>query len=498
VQNHEVCRETLSGALVDETVPPTLPTRILDIGPDGSKNFRLIETNGGVGYYAALSHCWGPSHKRPIMTTLANYQDRKTSIPWPTIPKAYQDAILAVRELGLSYIWIDSLCIVQDDHSDWLTESAKMGDVYKFARITIAASHASDSSQGCFYERPELPLAIELPIPYKRRELEGSIFATAMQSEYADISPEFGVLASRAWATQEWLLSRRMIFYTRGCVVWSCKVITQRETGGSFHTTARNPKWKFIVEKYSARLLTNSADRIIALEGVRREFQKSTNDTYWFGIWRNAMPDQLLWYSTVPAQRSRNPLHIPTWSWASTMHGIRFVSIKKTKNVCKGIRFDDEKRILTILGQLKKVPKITLSEANDQSQYEASLDSLTSARYKTFREELRYGQMPGIVCSLCTIASETIGWGLLDEGCSPASVLDLHCLALMTKRSTLVDLGSTTRGSQRSSQLDWQEDWALLLQKSAISDHAFVRVGVGKIFWRSWFHNEAIQQVRIL
>ncbi|KAF2493969.1 HET-domain-containing protein, partial [Lophium mytilinum] len=319
VQNHEVCRETLSGALVDETAPPVLPTRILEIGPDDSRDPRLIETHGSTGYYAALSHCWGPPHKRPIMTTSENYEERKAGIPWNTIPKAYQHAIIAAREISLTYIWIDSLCIVQNNREDWLRESTKMGDVYESARLTIAASHASDSSQGCFYERPELPEAVELSIAYRSRdgELSGSVFATAMHSDYADISPEFGVLASRAWATQEWLLSRRMIFYTRGCIVWSCKVITQRETGGSFHTTARNPKWKFIVEKYSARFLTNAGDRLIALEGLRREIQKRTKDTYWFGIWKNATPDQLLWYSVEPADRLLSPLEIPTWSWAS-------------------------------------------------------------------------------------------------------------------------------------------------------------------------------------
>ncbi|KAF2812972.1 HET-domain-containing protein [Mytilinidion resinicola] len=111
VQNHQICRETLSRALVDETTPPVLPTRILDIWPGNSRDPRLIETHGSTGYYAALSHCWPPPHKRPIMTTLENYEDRKAGIPWATIPLAYQHAIVAAREIGLTYLWIDSLCI---------------------------------------------------------------------------------------------------------------------------------------------------------------------------------------------------------------------------------------------------------------------------------------------------------------------------------------------------------------------------------------------------
>ncbi|KAF2812983.1 uncharacterized protein BDZ99DRAFT_556073 [Mytilinidion resinicola] len=302
-----------------------------------------------------------------------------------------------------------------------------------------------------------------------------------MHSNYADISPEFGVLASRAWATQEWLLSGRMIFYTKGCIVWSCKVITQRKTGGSFLTTARNLKWKLIVEIYSSRFLTNASDRLIALECLRREIQKKTKDTYWFGIWKNATSDQLV------------------WSWASTMHGVRSLSIKKAKNVCNGIRFDDEKRILTILSQLKKVSKITPMVSTDQSPYDSISDRLASARYETFREELRYEQTSGMVGSLRTESDEIIGWDLLDEGCSTASISEMYCLALMTRKSDLVHPTETTRSvSKRTAHSGWQEDWVLLLQELPMSDHAYVRVGAGKVFWKSWFHDEAVQRVRIL
>ncbi|OAL47295.1 HET-domain-containing protein, partial [Pyrenochaeta sp. DS3sAY3a] len=295
-----------------------LPTRVVYVGPPNKAiSPRLVETQGKRGHYVALSHCWGrPSH-RPLITTKTTLLDHLTAIAWEVIPRTYQDAISATHRLGFEYIWIDSLCIIQDSHADWLSESKRMGDVYQHARLTIAASHAADSSQPCFFPRgPALP-AIELPHVTPAGETAGSMFASLLPTDYHAISPEFGTLAYRAWGTQEWLLSRRMVFYTAGCLVWSCKVISQRETGGSFHSTARNPRWKIIVEKYSARLLTKPTDRLIALEGIRSALgTKNPDDTYCFGLWKNSMPDQLLWYCLKPAERSKSALHLPTWTWA--------------------------------------------------------------------------------------------------------------------------------------------------------------------------------------
>jgi hypothetical protein len=113
------------------------------------------------------------------------------------------------------------------------------------------------------------------------------MYASVLSTDYVSICPESGALAFRAWATQEWLLSRRIIFLTAGSLVWSCKTISQRETGASFHSTARNPRWENLVEKYSARQLTIQADRLVALEGIRNELvKKRGEDTYCLGLWK--------------------------------------------------------------------------------------------------------------------------------------------------------------------------------------------------------------------
>ncbi|KAF2182505.1 HET-domain-containing protein [Zopfia rhizophila CBS 207.26] len=452
IVQHEACRKTFSGAVIDESSPPILPSRIIDVGfPDGEVAPRLIETKGMTGIYVALSHCWGPAHKRPLMTTQSTLQDHLAGIPWDTIPKTYQDAITVTRRIGIQYIWIDSLCIIQDSHSDWLHESKLMGAVYEYARLTLAASHASDSSQGCFLARPQPPSAIELPHISQTGEHGGPIFAESMPTDYTLISPEFGPLASRAWATQEWLLSRRMIFYTAESLVWSCKVITQRETGGSFHSTGRNHRWKIIIERYSARLLTNAGDRLMALEGLRTEMGKRRgNDVYCYGLWKNSMPDQLLWYCIQPAERAKSPLGLPSWSWASTVHGVRFLDIKKAKNATEGIQFNEAKGNLIIRSRLNKAPKIIFPYMIQSSDGTPLISSNVVGGVQS-------GLPSAMTCAVCAEEDAVLGWGVLDEG-QVQHCHDIFCVLLMSKRVLI--------RQPPVSRISYQEELVLLLQKS--------------------------------
>lgn len=136
-----------------------LPTRVLDmsalpgqnqmLGKHHSwrelfqeKNCKLLQTaDGQTGRYAALSYCWGADV--PSTTTTINLQAHKSAIGLSTLPQTLQDAILVVRWLGIGYIWIDCLCILQDSKADWEHESARMADVYSNAYITIAASQST-------------------------------------------------------------------------------------------------------------------------------------------------------------------------------------------------------------------------------------------------------------------------------------------------------------------------------------------------------------------
>jgi hypothetical protein len=120
-----------------------LPTRVIDVGlssPECPKPFLLCSHELG-GRYAALSHCWGtPSPSNPgFKTETHNYDQVRAGIVFESLPALFQDAVLTTWKLGIQYLWIDSICIIQDSKGDWETESAKMGSVYRNAYVTIVA-----------------------------------------------------------------------------------------------------------------------------------------------------------------------------------------------------------------------------------------------------------------------------------------------------------------------------------------------------------------------
>ncbi len=253
-----------------------------------------------------------------------------------------------------------------------------------------------------------------------------------------------------------------MVFYTAGCIAWSCKVVSQRETGASFHATARNSRWKNLVEKYSARLLTKQKDRLIALAGVKSALAvKRPDDVYCFGIWKNSMPDQLLWYCLQPDERSNSELQLPTWTWASTCHGIRFLDIKGAKNACSGFRFDETTSSLIVHGALRKSVRLSpfVMTAMPQLPFEALLrDTVPADMLYTLHAE----------------KDSVVGACVLDEGV-PLDT-NIYCLRLMSRMSPSKDLEKAS------------EEWVLCLRR--IHDYAdeYERVGVGKIITSvPWF-----------
>ncbi|KAJ9644074.1 hypothetical protein H2199_003942 [Coniosporium tulheliwenetii] len=170
---------------IDDTAQPEMPRRVLDVSDE---KVRLIDTSldgePRTGHYAALSHCWGP--KQLLTTTQATFRSRIDGIAFEDLPRTFQDAVTVTRTLCLRYIWIDSLCIVQDSHQDWLTESAKMGTVYQDASIVIAASGASEGSEGCFIPRTNIAEPIKLPFCLDDDAVSGYMFASLLPDEGND------------------------------------------------------------------------------------------------------------------------------------------------------------------------------------------------------------------------------------------------------------------------------------------------------------------------
>lgn len=219
-----------------------LPKRVLLIQADehGEINVRLIEPRAGLeSAYIALSHCWGSS--QPCVTAHATREDgestldhRKAGISWDSLPKTFQDAITLTSLLGISFIWIDSLCIIQNDQEDWATESAKMADIYEHASLTLSATVSAGDSYGCFPESFSTSRSLPVSLPEDVGTCEIAVrkpishWDTFGQSESHARFP----LMSRGWAFQERLLSRRVLHFSESELVWECRELSTCECGG--------------------------------------------------------------------------------------------------------------------------------------------------------------------------------------------------------------------------------------------------------------------------
>jgi len=135
------------------TISRLLPTRVLDVGVEGrSHDIKLITLGTEEVKYIALSHCWGDS-RSILTTTKLTLKPRQQNIEFNDLPRTFQDAVQITRALDVRYLWIDSLCIVQDDEDDWQVESGRMAEIYLGSYLTVAATGSADSSGGCFFRR---------------------------------------------------------------------------------------------------------------------------------------------------------------------------------------------------------------------------------------------------------------------------------------------------------------------------------------------------------
>ena len=304
----------MSGGMIDESCEPVLPNRVLDLGQEPTQTIKLLENNFRRGHYCALSHCWGSPKKHPIRTTSNTLKDHLEGIKFKVLPRTFQDAVTVTRAIGVRYLWIDCLCIVQDDRNDWKKEAAVMGSIYERALMTIAASGAQDSTKGCFISKSSDLSSVS--IPYYSGSKATSVLDCFYAHQVFDCSPSWGPLKERGWVVQEWRLSRRMVHFTEGGLSWKCKEEETDELGNHMDMQ-EYPDWDLMITRYSEAKFTFEADRLIALQGLATEMQKARKDRYCFGIWTADLPNQLLWMRTETCHYSEAVPNTPSWSWAS-------------------------------------------------------------------------------------------------------------------------------------------------------------------------------------
>lgn len=285
---------------------------------------------GNEVQWATLSHCWGSS--RQGITTAANIEDRKRKLELADLPILYTDAIEIVRKLGLQYVWIDSLCIIQDSNSDWNSESSKMDAYYNGAYLNIAASAASDSKMGIFSTanqgRAEYRSLGTLPCSSKTKHISG--FLHLRRAGHMCLED---YLSRRAWVLQETILSNRMLSYDASKLRWNCNPLIVVKPEQFDISTISNPpekaifkippiespssttinkaegheqildmglpqalKWCYsTLEDYTNRALIYPDDHFPGIAGLAKEFSRRTGYNYICGLWREDLIQGLCW-----------------------------------------------------------------------------------------------------------------------------------------------------------------------------------------------------------
>ncbi|KAH7009815.1 heterokaryon incompatibility protein-domain-containing protein [Ilyonectria destructans] len=302
---------------------PRAPKRVLDLrGGSLGSDIKLIDTRliSGFPRYAALSYCWGnPEEHRQLKTLKSSVADYQLRIESSSLPKTICDAVIFCRKLDIPYLWVDAMCIIQDDDADKLSEIEAMGHIYANDYLTIAATSASGSDSGFLQPRQNSCFLAPFPVPLGGvMDLKWNWHGRGFLNHTNDVTQWDGKHRnaknleswhSRGWTFQEIMLSRRTVLLSVFQPYWICQDSLQ--AGGepspeeyisavgldkSIKGMASNEssmtagsvinsdyKWPWIAENYSARVLSVLDDKPLAIHSIREQ-NVQQNGTYIAGV----------------------------------------------------------------------------------------------------------------------------------------------------------------------------------------------------------------------
>lgn len=388
------------------------PTRLLDVG--SLDDIHLVDCRGDTNFsewkYVALSHCWGSPDRPPLQTTKSSLDERSRHIPFETLPKNYQDAITITRGLGLEFLWIDSLCIIQDSIIDWEQESMRMHEVYRNSYLTVIAASGSSCHDGFLDLKPGPRVRLRYQSSTYPSN-KGSYFLCYVHDAKEDV--ERSQWNTRGWTFQEHMFSGRKLYLTaHGFSYWCSHCVASAKYPDPFKL--RNPPgtrlplsdyrflqirlpenystffrgWISIVNIYSGRTLTNPKDRLLALSAMAKSYSGAAAGRYKYiaGLWSVSLHLWLLWRcKNVPPnydlgdrlhQATSDEFVAPSWSWASQSQYVEFDIAEKFRAGCCAVKIAEaavdvdgsnpygrvKNGSLRVLGEVREISNIWLED----------------------------------------------------------------------------------------------------------------------------------------
>jgi hypothetical protein len=341
----------------------SLPTRLIDVGTIDLPDLRLVETREEEilsKEYIALSHPWGDTKKYKPFSTLRKDPSGagheldlfKQSIPYDQLPATFKDAVYCTRRLGIRYLWIDSICIIQGKDGDFTEEATRMEQVFSGAYCVLAASRANSQHDGFLKPRRQRDY-----VTFQRGAEKPFHVCKTIDNFSKDVIE--GSLNKRGWVLQERALARRTIYFTENQTYFECGSGIRCETLARMHnnmadflgdprfpekamrTSSRALKIEYfqdLYRLYSHLQFTKYEDRPFAVAGLEKRLLKAFETKGSYGIFDDGdRPDgglfhrSLLWRRQdektglipidFPAEKN---IRVPSWSWMAYRGGIDY------------------------------------------------------------------------------------------------------------------------------------------------------------------------------
>lgn len=271
---------------------PFVPPRLVSVGLDGLPP-RLIDTEKANRNenteYAALSYCWG--RVLPLRTTTATLAQFTQELPPRLISATFAEAMRIARAVGIPYIWIDALCIIQDGIEDWQREAATMDRVY--------------GGSWSLQEQLLSPRVVSCLQPEMHWQCHGS--------HEVENGLSFGPVRDTERDARIPLRIPRML----------------QPQAKTLSPVRLRAAWEKVVETYSGRSLTFEQDRIPAVAGILRHFASVMSDEPVLGLWKTTIARDMAWtrlWVRRPPKAQGDPL-LPSWTWLACPGAATFLHL---------------------------------------------------------------------------------------------------------------------------------------------------------------------------